>query len=252
MVNWKWMQIYQNAILKDTPAVSSDQCASILETQPLVRIKKEFRFEAFWAEHEECKEVIKRSWHLDDGNRSCWNQFVKKRNRCKRELTEWSRRKFKRADKEIERKKTELQHIQNLINRRDHFVWPYRSDGEYFVRTCYHNTKEKKDAIEENRLSKASTTQNMRKVWETIWRLPVPQKRETGKEEEKILCKLGCVCWCIWKERNQHIFQQSKVQPEKIIFTSEHLAAEFYNAIEKINNENRLGAGRSTEKKRVT
>ncbi|XP_057760557.1 uncharacterized protein LOC130980933 [Arachis stenosperma] len=114
MVNWKWMQIYQNAILKASPAVSSDHCALILKTQPLVRIKKEFRFEAFWAEHEECKEVIKRSWHLDDGNRSCWNQFVRKRNRCKRELTEWSRRKFKRADKEIERKKTELQHIQKF------------------------------------------------------------------------------------------------------------------------------------------
>ncbi|RYQ82874.1 hypothetical protein Ahy_B10g101453 [Arachis hypogaea] len=73
IVNWKWIQIYQNAILKASPAVSSDHCALISVTQPLVGIKKEFRFEAFWAEHEECKEVIKRSWHLDDGNRSCWN-----------------------------------------------------------------------------------------------------------------------------------------------------------------------------------
>ncbi|RYQ88965.1 hypothetical protein Ahy_B09g095851 [Arachis hypogaea] len=47
MVNWKWMQIYQNAILKASPAVSSDHCALILETQPLVQIKKEFRFEVF-------------------------------------------------------------------------------------------------------------------------------------------------------------------------------------------------------------
>ncbi|RYQ82873.1 hypothetical protein Ahy_B10g101452 [Arachis hypogaea] len=77
-------------------------------------------------------------------------------------------------------------------------------------------------------------------------------KRETAKDQEKILCKLGCVCWCIWKERNQHIFQQSQVKPEKVIFASEHLAVEFYNAIEKINNENRSGGGRSTEKKRVT
>ncbi|RYR73041.1 hypothetical protein Ahy_A02g007312 [Arachis hypogaea] len=87
MVNWKWMQIYHNAILKATLTVSSNHCTLILETQPLVQIKKEFRFEAVWAEHEECKEVIKWSWNLDDGNRSCWNQFVRKRNRCKRELT---------------------------------------------------------------------------------------------------------------------------------------------------------------------
>ncbi|RYR04149.1 hypothetical protein Ahy_B06g083735 isoform B [Arachis hypogaea] len=69
----KWMQIFQNAILKASPAVSSDHCALILETQPLIRTRKDFRFETFWVEHEECKEVIKWSWLLDDRNRICWN-----------------------------------------------------------------------------------------------------------------------------------------------------------------------------------
>ncbi|XP_016206345.1 uncharacterized protein LOC107646692 [Arachis ipaensis] len=98
---------------------SSDHCALILETQPRGRIKKEFKFEAFWADHEECKEVIRNSWQQDEGNRNCWNQFIRKRNRCKRELIEWSRRKFKRADKEIERMKTELHKIQeaDLMDR---------------------------------------------------------------------------------------------------------------------------------------
>ncbi|XP_020999491.2 uncharacterized protein LOC107489275 [Arachis duranensis] len=74
--------------------------------------KKEFRFEAFWTEHEECEEVIRRTWQQDDGNRNYWNQFIRKRSRCIRELKEWSRRKFKRADKEIEKKKNELHQIQ--------------------------------------------------------------------------------------------------------------------------------------------
>ncbi|RYR45123.1 hypothetical protein Ahy_A07g030984 [Arachis hypogaea] len=34
LVNWKWLQMYQNVILKATPAISSDHCALILETQP--------------------------------------------------------------------------------------------------------------------------------------------------------------------------------------------------------------------------
>ncbi|RYR27026.1 hypothetical protein Ahy_B02g061352 [Arachis hypogaea] len=61
LVNWKWLQIYQNVTLRASPAVTSDHCALILDTQRRVWIKKDFRFEAYWAEHEECKEVIKRS-----------------------------------------------------------------------------------------------------------------------------------------------------------------------------------------------
>ncbi|RYR00318.1 hypothetical protein Ahy_B07g088443 [Arachis hypogaea] len=60
--------MYQNVILKAAPAISSDHYALILETQPRGRIKKEFKFEAFWADHEECKEVIRNSWQQDEGN----------------------------------------------------------------------------------------------------------------------------------------------------------------------------------------
>ncbi|RYR08837.1 hypothetical protein Ahy_B05g076665 [Arachis hypogaea] len=109
-----------------------------------------------------------------------------------------------------------------MTNRRDNFVWPHRNDGQYSVRTGYLSVKEDKDAKEESKLSKASTSQNLREVWETLWRLPMPQKwtravwfgsslqivptvynvrsfgkwmidtiekikRETGKEQEKIL-----------------------------------------------------------------
>ncbi|RYQ95593.1 hypothetical protein Ahy_B08g090948 [Arachis hypogaea] len=47
LVNWKWLSLHQNVVLKAAPAISSDHCALILETQPKDRIKKEFRFEAF-------------------------------------------------------------------------------------------------------------------------------------------------------------------------------------------------------------
>ncbi|XP_025684704.1 uncharacterized protein [Arachis hypogaea] len=119
LVNWKWLNIHQNVILRAAPAISSDHCALILETQPRDRIKKEFKFEAFWAEYEECEEVVRRSWEQDAGNKNCWSQFNRNRSKCIRELTEWSRRKFKRAYKEIEKKKEELHQIQegNMTDR---------------------------------------------------------------------------------------------------------------------------------------
>ncbi|RYR65908.1 hypothetical protein Ahy_A03g011829 [Arachis hypogaea] len=71
LVNWKWLQIYQDVTLRASSAVSSDHCALILDIQRRVRMKKEFRFEAYWAENEEYKEVIKRSWQMDEGNGNC-------------------------------------------------------------------------------------------------------------------------------------------------------------------------------------
>ncbi|XP_015941361.1 uncharacterized protein LOC107466866 [Arachis duranensis] len=115
-----WQELTGNVSLKAAPAISSDHCALILDLQPRGRIKREFKFETFWAEHEECKEVIKKGWQQDDGNRNCWGKFIRKRNSCIRELMEWSKRKFKRADKELERKKAELHHIQeNDMSERD-------------------------------------------------------------------------------------------------------------------------------------
>ncbi|XP_072074220.1 uncharacterized protein [Arachis hypogaea] len=209
------------------------------------------------------------------------------------------------------------------------------SDGQYTVKIGYRYAKEEKDIKEETKLSKASTSQNLREVWEVIWRLPVPQKvrmflwravhrilsvniilyqrknvvrptcsicqdeeetiehalllcpwtkavwfgsslqivptvynvtsfekwlmdtiqkikSRTGKEHEKFLCNLGCVCWCIWKARNQHIFQQTKVNPENIIISSEHLAADYHNATKGLNMDNIPRAGIYGERRRVT
>ncbi|RYR17838.1 hypothetical protein Ahy_B03g062510 [Arachis hypogaea] len=151
LVNWKWLQIYQNVSLKAAPAISSDHCALILEIQPRSRIKREFRFEAFWAEHEECREVIKKGWQQDDGNR------------------------------------------------------------------------------------------NFQKI-----------RRETGKDQERILCKLGCVCWYIWKTRNQYIFQQAKINPEQAIINAEYLAVEYHNTTRESSTDHNSSNGIIGDRKRIT
>ncbi|RYR79443.1 hypothetical protein Ahy_A01g004254 [Arachis hypogaea] len=45
----------------------------------------------------------------------------------------------------------------SLINKKDNFVWPYRLDGQYSVKSGYHSAKEEKDTKEEIKFNKAST-----------------------------------------------------------------------------------------------
>ncbi|RYQ79358.1 hypothetical protein Ahy_Scaffold6g108096 [Arachis hypogaea] len=58
--------------------------------------------------------------------------------------------------------------------------------------------------------------------------------------------------WMMNTTRNQHIFQQTKVNPENVIIYSEHLAVEYHNATKGLNIENKPKVGRNGESKRIT
>ncbi|XP_057730440.1 uncharacterized protein LOC130945751 [Arachis stenosperma] len=77
-------------------------------------------------------------------------------------------------------------------------------------------------------------------------------KKLAGDEQEKVLCKLGCICWCIWKARNQHIFQQKKLNPQNTIIHSEQIATEYHNATKDLNKDIKARADRNAEKLRIT
>ncbi|RYR06082.1 hypothetical protein Ahy_B06g085879 [Arachis hypogaea] len=157
----------------------------------------------------------------------------------------------------------------SLINKKDNLIWPYTAEGHYTVKSGYLAAKEEKDAKEEIKLNEASSSQNHREIWGTIWRLPVPQKirmflwkavegilpkirRETGKDQERILCKLGCVCWYIWKTRNQYIFQQATINPKQAIINEEQLAAEHHNTTSGSSTQHNSSKGRIGDRKRIT
>ncbi|RYR47166.1 hypothetical protein Ahy_A07g033110 [Arachis hypogaea] len=335
-------KMYQNVTLKAAPAITSDHCALILETQPRGRIKKEFKFEAFWPDHEKCKEVIRNCWKQEEGAQEeeiyqlihILNIYTEASgqtiNTEKFGLIFGSQELFPENIAELIRR-TPI----SLINKRDHFVWPDRLDGQYSVKSGYHSAKVEKDTKKEINLSKASTSQNLREVWKTIWRLPVPQKVKiflwkavhiilsvnvnlyqrrcavkpscsicqvenetvehalllcpwtravwfgsslqiapttnnvtsfekwmmdtvrkiksgTGKEQDRILCNLGSVCWCIWKARNQHIYQQIKINPKQVIINAEQLATEYHNTTRGSSTDNIPRQDRSGERKRIT
>ncbi|RYQ82932.1 hypothetical protein Ahy_B10g101523 [Arachis hypogaea] len=77
-------------------------------------------------------------------------------------------------------------------------------------------------------------------------------KTEAGNEQDKVLCNLGCVCWCIWKARNKHIFQQTRLNPQQTIIHSEQIAAEHIIATKDLNRDNKDITGRNGESRRIT
>ncbi|XP_020961289.1 uncharacterized protein LOC110263815 [Arachis ipaensis] len=114
LANWKWMFMYQNASLSLMPAVSSDHYPLILDVIPVHRVEKHFKFEAYWADHKDCFNVVKRGWCKEEQNGDEWDKISKKINNCKEELKKWSKITFKRADREIQRMKKELKRLQDL------------------------------------------------------------------------------------------------------------------------------------------
>nr|XP_025605294.1 uncharacterized protein LOC112696649 [Arachis hypogaea] len=113
LVNWEWMSMYQNASLSLMSAVSSDHCPLILDVIPVHRVRKYFKFEAYWADHKDCSNVVKRGWCKEEQNGDEWDKISRNINNCKGELKKWSKVIFKRADREIQKMKDELKKLHN-------------------------------------------------------------------------------------------------------------------------------------------
>ncbi|XP_025678865.1 uncharacterized protein [Arachis hypogaea] len=97
-----------------------------------------------------------------------------------------------------------------------------------------------------------ATAYNVRSFGEWIMDKIRRIKTKTGSEQGKILCKFVCVCWCIWKARNQHIFQQTEISPQKVIIQSKYLTAEFHKATQGSITANIPETGRGGVRKRIT
>ncbi|RYR65333.1 hypothetical protein Ahy_A03g011263 [Arachis hypogaea] len=95
------------------PAISSDHSPLILNLKTVFRIRKSFKFEAFWADKEECEKVVKKGWGKEVSQSCEWTRITRRMNNCKEELKKWSKSTFKRADKEINRLKEEMKKLQD-------------------------------------------------------------------------------------------------------------------------------------------
>ncbi|RYQ86159.1 hypothetical protein Ahy_B10g105840 [Arachis hypogaea] len=78
LVNWKWKQMFNHARLTALPAISSDHCLLILDMRLNKKISKLFRYESYWDDREDCKEVIKKGWIGGNNNGDDWKNLIKK------------------------------------------------------------------------------------------------------------------------------------------------------------------------------
>lgn len=79
-----------------------------------------FRFEAFWANDEGCKEVVERSWSRRGEGRRV-ERWLRHQNSCRENLTQWSKNRFRSAYKKIISLSTRLGNLQDQweVNKKE-------------------------------------------------------------------------------------------------------------------------------------
>lgn len=108
LVNWPWRSGYPHALVLSLPMVTSDHTPLVLQLTPKNKSGVQFKYEAFWDDHEDCEEIIKQGWVNEAEREDEWEDFISRTKGCKKNLQEWHKRTFKRADNEIFRLKKRL------------------------------------------------------------------------------------------------------------------------------------------------
>ncbi|RYR23091.1 hypothetical protein Ahy_B03g068364 [Arachis hypogaea] len=99
LANWEWREAFQHATLSALPAISSDHRPLVLNVTPRGIRTRCFKFEAFWADHADCGNIIRKGWNsVCNSSVDHWTNLSRRMNSCKQELVKWSKANFKRAD----------------------------------------------------------------------------------------------------------------------------------------------------------
>ena len=114
IATWEWRSLFPNAVVTAVPAITFDHCPLILDCKPKVGDGGRFKYEAFWEDHEQCADVIRRGWGKTFSDQDSWLNLLEKTRLCKRELSEWNNVTFKNAAREIGKLKKRLS---DLLNR---------------------------------------------------------------------------------------------------------------------------------------
>lgn len=105
----EWRIAYPTAEAIALPAIGSDYNPILLSLFPKTgRKPREFKYEAYWLEDEDCRQLVKRSWEASKGK-----NMADKLHLVAVQLATWSKRRFPNARKRIEELKNELQTLMN-------------------------------------------------------------------------------------------------------------------------------------------
>lgn len=111
LLNWTWRSLFPHAVATTLPIISSDHSPIIFRPRPKHKSGVSFKYEAYWEENEECREVIKEGWTKWNEDGEPWEVFLQRSKECKKSLQAWHQRTFKRADEEIIKLKKELSYL---------------------------------------------------------------------------------------------------------------------------------------------
>lgn len=63
LANWAWRELFPHALATTHPIVNSDHAPIILKPIPPHRSGTNFRYEDFWEDSEECREIVANAWN---------------------------------------------------------------------------------------------------------------------------------------------------------------------------------------------
>lgn len=115
LANWAWHSNYPYALAIALPIITSDHAPIILQITPKNKSGISFKYEAFWDDNDECKDVIQQGWAQGEESMDNWDTLLKKSKSCKRNLEKQHKQTFKKADEVIFKLKNRL----NVITAKD-------------------------------------------------------------------------------------------------------------------------------------
>ena len=108
-----WITQFPQASIHHLDYIGLDHKALWINTTeaPIASGNKPFKFEEMWLSEEECSKTIDSAWQIPiEGNDMF--QVVSKLNHCKNRLKSWSRSSFGSIHKNLQEKRTELNHAE--------------------------------------------------------------------------------------------------------------------------------------------
>lgn len=81
--NWAWRELFPHSLATAQPIGNSDHAPIILKPVPPHRSGTNYKYEAFWEDSGECRDVVATAWSSNVEEGDSWGKVTTKLNRCK-------------------------------------------------------------------------------------------------------------------------------------------------------------------------
>ncbi|RYR56253.1 hypothetical protein Ahy_A05g022008 [Arachis hypogaea] len=222
------------------------------------KTEKNFKFEAFWTDHEECENIVRRGWEKEDIQGCVWKGITRRIENCKEELTNWTRRKEQSDNhrnpstsedkREIWREVWSMevpQKIRMFLWKACQNILPVGSNlykrkiaSDPKCQICLKSPETVEHALLLCDWARAAwfgaegqwtpTAKTVTSIGNWIVECIKKLRAGGGENQERRISKLGFLMWEIWKTRNNKLFQQQEINPRGTIYRAKILEAIYW------------------------